>query len=80
VRDKNLPTTITLKNENQSPPLTVKKSKDTTNGETNLLHAQQKHKHEQTKFGVGSSRPLFIEPQNLASNCNLKYYQLEGVR
>ena len=55
-----------------------KKSNDTTNGETNLLHAQQKHK--QTKLSVGSSRPIFIQPKNLASNCNLKYYQLEGVR
>jgi len=54
-----------------------KKSKG-NNGEMNLQKAQQKHKDQ--KQLVGSCRPIFIQPTNLAPGCVLKDYQLEGVR
>ena len=51
-----------------------KKAKGTT-GEANLKEAQDKH----NETFVGS-RPIFIQPPNLAKGCALKDYQLEGVR
>jgi len=51
-----------------------KKSKK-NNGEANLKTAQEKFQ----KGHVGS-RPIFVQPPNLASGCILKDYQLEGVR
>jgi ATP-dependent DNA helicase len=40
-----------------------------------LQSAQEKH----SALQVGS-KPIFIQPPNLAEGCKLKDYQLEGVR
>jgi ATP-dependent DNA helicase len=54
-----------------------KKSKKNSKGEANLKTAQDKYAETQI---VGGSRPIFIQPPLLAKECQLKDYQLEGVR
>ena len=51
-----------------------KKSKSSSSGEA-LKSAQEKH----AKINAGT-KPIFIQPPNLADGCILKDYQLEGVR
>lgn len=51
-----------------------KKAKN-NKGEAHLKEAQEKH-----QAGLGSSKPIFIQPPNLSKGCKLKDYQLEGVR
>jgi SNF2 family DNA or RNA helicase len=46
-------------------------------GEANLKKAQDKH-HASVK--VGGSKPIFIQPPTLNADCELKDYQLEGIR
>ena len=52
-----------------------KKNTNTNAGATNLKIEQEKHAAKS-----GSTRPIFIQPKNLAPTCILKDYQLEGVR
>ncbi len=54
---------------------TKKNSGEPTDGEVNLQSAQEKYNSRSS-----GSRPIFIQPKNLASDCKLKDYQLEGVR
>ena len=51
-----------------------KNNGEPTDGEVNLQSAQDKYN---ARHG---SRPIFIQPKNLALDCKLKDYQLEGVR
>ena len=46
-------------------------------GEANLQSAQDQYENQQF---YGGSKPIFIQPPNLAKGCKLKDYQLEGVR
>jgi ATP-dependent DNA helicase len=55
-----------------------KKSKKNSKGEANLKSAQDKYA--ETQIVGGASRPIFIQPPLLAKECQLKDYQLEGVR
>lgn len=52
-----------------------KPSKKAKAGESNLAKAQQ----QDAQLRAGS-KPIFVQPKNLASGCVLKDYQLEGVR
>jgi ATP-dependent DNA helicase len=52
-----------------------RKSKRQKKGSENLVTAQAKD----TEIRLGS-KPIFIQPPNLATDCVLKDYQLEGVR
>lgn len=53
-----------------------KKSKGAA-GEANLKKAQDKHN---ASLKVGDTKPIFIQPPTLNPDCELKDYQLEGVR
>jgi len=46
-----------------------------SNGTTNLKKVQEKHAAK-----ISTKHPIFIQPKNLAPDCVLKDYQLEGVR
>ena len=52
-----------------------KKGKN-NNGEVALKSANDKHALSYT----GGGEPIFLQPTNLAKSCQLKDYQLEGVR
>lgn len=52
-----------------------KKKSKKNDGAANLKTAQEKH----AMLRAGS-KPIFIQPPNLADDCYLKDYQLEGVR
>lgn len=45
-------------------------------GEAALKTAQEKH----AAHVLAGSKPIFVQPRNLADGCRLKDYQLEGVR
>jgi SNF2 family DNA or RNA helicase len=51
-----------------------KNNGEPTEGEVNLAAAQTKYDSSVSK------KPIFIQPANLAKGCELKDYQLEGVR
>ena len=55
----------------------TKKQKTSKNGVQNLESAQAKDTQERNS---NPTRPIFIQPKNLATDCHLKDYQLEGVR
>eukprot|EP00559_Dactyliosolen_fragilissimus_P007188 CAMPEP_0184863292 /NCGR_PEP_ID=MMETSP0580-20130426/10487_1 /TAXON_ID=1118495 /ORGANISM="Dactyliosolen fragilissimus" /LENGTH=797 /DNA_ID=CAMNT_0027361547 /DNA_START=180 /DNA_END=2573 /DNA_ORIENTATION=+ len=61
------------KRKGRDSSLSSKKSKKNS-GESNLKEAQEKH-----ALNIGT-KPIFIQPPNLAAGCKLKDYQLEGVR
>jgi ATP-dependent DNA helicase len=64
-------TTMTSKNGKNN------KKQKMNNGNSKLQSVQEK---DTTIRNAGTSRPIFIQPPNLASDCYLKDYQLEGVR
>jgi ATP-dependent DNA helicase len=56
---------------------TSKKKQKTANGAKKLESVQAK---DAMVRNAGTARPIFVQPPNLAPDCFLKDYQLEGVR
>jgi len=56
-----------------------KNNGEPTEGEVNLNKAQETYTKNKAA-NTASGKPIFIQPKNLASECTLKDYQLEGVR
>lgn len=55
----------------------LKTSKTTSSSSSKALSAAQE---KDAKLRAGGSKPIFVQPPNLAKDCFLKDYQLEGVR
>lgn len=64
-------------NETNGSVKSKKKQKTGVNGVKNLESAQAK---DAIVRNAGTDRPIFVQPANLAPDCFLKDYQLEGVR
>lgn len=65
------------KRKSKSGEGSSKKKSKKNDGEAALKSAQDRHAQSTAAAG---SKPIFIQPKNLAKGCVLKDYQLEGVR
>mmetsp|Transcript_7514 Transcript_7514/g.15048 ORF Transcript_7514/g.15048 Transcript_7514/m.15048 type:complete len:656 (-) Transcript_7514:754-2721(-) len=65
------------KRKSKSGEGSSKKKSKKNDGEAALKSAQDRHAQSTATAG---SKPIFIQPKNLAKGCVLKDYQLEGVR
>ena len=66
------------KQQQQQRKKRKKNNGEPTEGEMALGKAQETYS--KSKAAEASSKSIFIQPKNLASGCQLKDYQLEGVR
>jgi ATP-dependent DNA helicase len=65
--------------DNKEPSSKKRKTTSSRVGGETLLAAEQA-KTQDAKIRAGSAKAIFMQPENLAKDCQLKDYQLEGVR